>query len=113
LGTAVMWIYEKELAARKLRARSKQELASRSITDQFIIGSLVYNSGILFPEERLEMIERFASGAYLARLSKENEKKRWPLPLFEPVDARRRLLAEGYPEQATSWSAVYHVLQRY
>ena len=59
------------------------------------------------------MIERFASGAYLARLSKENEKKRWPLPLFEPVDARRRLLAEGYPEQATSWSAVYHVLQRY
>jgi hypothetical protein len=113
LGTAVMWIYEKELAAKKLRARDKKELSARSVTEQFIIGSLVYNSGILFSDDRVRMVERFASAEYLAEVSKKNAKSRWPLPLFPVKDARRLLLAEDYPEQMTSWNAIYHILQRY
>lgn len=113
LGTAVMWLYEKELAANALRARNKQELSARSVRDQFIIGSLMYNSGLLFSEERVQQIAGFSSAAYLWRVSQNNAKSRWLLPLFEPKSARALLLADDYPQQETSWSAVYHVLQRY
>jgi hypothetical protein len=40
--------------------------------------------------------------------------KRPRLPVYPPAEAKMRLDAgEPYPRQLTSWSAVYHVLQRY
>ncbi|MHB8877690.1 MAG: hypothetical protein ACYC8T_28700 [Myxococcaceae bacterium] len=113
-GTALMYQYEKQLAAAKLAAAGRGALEARSLDEQFIIASLVYNSGILFSAERIEAIRTFSSGAYLEELSRNSSSKRWPLPVFTPAGALERLRAgAGYPVQPTSWSAVYHVLQRY
>ncbi len=114
LGTAVMWVYEKELCAAKLLAEGRTPLQVRSLDEQFILGSLVYNSGLVFSEERLGMIRTFRTGDYLAQVSQASAKKRWALPVAG-VQASRTLLSGGdaYPDQPTSWSAVYHVLQRY
>ena len=62
LGTAVMYLYEKEIAEDKLKAEGRASLKGRSLDEQFIAASLVYNSGILFVEERFAMIENFSSG---------------------------------------------------
>ncbi len=114
LGTAVMWVYEKDLCAAKLLGEGRTPLQDRPLDEQFILGSLVYNSGLVFSEERLEMIRTFRTGDYLAQVSQASAKKRWPLPV-SGVQASRKLLSGGdaYPDQPTSWSAVFHVLQRY
>lgn len=114
LGTAVMWLYEKDIAEQKLAAEGRPSLVRMSLDEQFVTASLVYNSGILFSEERVKQILAFDTGAYLAETSERSAAKRPRLPVAEPraIDA---LLAAGLPlpAQPTSWNAVYHVLQRY
>lgn len=114
LGTAVMWLWEKELAAGKLQRAQRPALAGRPLDEQFIIGSLVYNSGLAFDDRRVDQIRRFDTAAYLAEISRANRARRAELPVLPPQPALAALLEEGsYPEQPTSWSAVYHILQRY
>ncbi len=114
LGTAVMWLYEKDIAEKKLAAEGRPSLSKMSPDEQFVVSSLVYNSGILFSDERVKQILAFETGAYLAETSERSATKRPRLPVMTPagVDA---LLASGspLPEQRTSWNAVYHILQRY
>ncbi|MFL5321218.1 MAG: hypothetical protein ACJ790_16275 [Myxococcaceae bacterium] len=68
-ATAFMWLYEKDLAATKLKARDGTELMKLPLEDQFIYGSLVYNSGVLFSAERVTQVKSFDTGAYLFCLS--------------------------------------------
>lgn len=113
-ATALMWLYEKELCATKLKARDGTELMKLPLEDQFIYGSLVYNSGLLFAAERVTQIKSFETAAYLADVSAQNARKRGALPVHPPEAAKAQLLEEReYPDQPTTWSAVYHVLQRW
>lgn len=113
-ATTVMWVYEKELAAKKLRAAGRKPLHEMALDEQFIVTSLMYNSGLVFGSDRVEALRRFETAAYLFKASKDNEKKRWPLDVLTPREAMKALLETGeYPDQPTSWNAVYHVLQRY
>ncbi|MBW2258082.1 MAG: hypothetical protein JRI25_26260 [Deltaproteobacteria bacterium] len=113
-GTALMWLWEKEIAAGKLAAIGAAPMESRSAPQQFIIGSLVYNSGLLHNSERWTMIEELSSGEWLARTSERNAKRRWALNVLPPARATSWLAGGGqYPEQPTAWLAAYHVLQRY
>lgn len=112
-GTAVMWVFEKKIAARKLRRASRPALRERPLDAQLILSSLVYNSGLLFSEQRIEAIRTFETGAYLARVSDKNKARRWPLPVLPPRESLTQLIEHGYPQQPTSWAAVYHIFQRY
>lgn len=113
-ATALMWLYEKELAAAKLKARDDTDLMSLPLEDQFIYGSLVYNSGLLFSAERVKQVKTFDTGDYLFGVSDQNAGRRNRLPVSPPSRAKSELLSErDYPDQLTSWSAVYHVLQRW
>ena len=80
--------------------------------EQFISTSLLYNSGILFSKERVERIRDFATGDYLSEVNSGS--KRPKLSVDSP-EMSIELLKQGQsiPRQLTSWSAVYHVLQRY
>jgi hypothetical protein len=113
-GTAAMWVWEKQIAERKLLANGRASLSKRPLDEQFVIASLVYNSGILFDESTITKIRKLDAGDYVYELSEKTKAKRWPLPV-RPATASLKLLLSGgaYPEQPTSWSAVYHVLQRY
>jgi len=114
VGTALMWIWEKEIAARKLVASDRAPMAERGLDEQFIIGSLVYNSGILHSESSARSIARFATGERVHRDSESNAHRRPRLNLLPPSGLLAELLSEGqYRSQPTSWLAVYHVLQRY
>jgi len=114
LGTVVMWLWEKERAVGKLQRARRTPLASRPLDEQFIIGSLVYNSGLAFDDRRVDQIRRFDTASYLAEISRANRERRSELPVQPPQPALAALLADGgYPDQPTSWSAVYHILQRY
>lgn len=113
LGTVLMYVYEKRLCERKLRNAGRRSLSARPLDEQFVLASLVYNSGLLFSEVRVRMILRFGTGAYLDEVSKKNAKTRWPLPVRAPKAALRAFVDERYPHQPTSWAAVYHILQRY
>lgn len=76
--------------------------------------SLVYNSGILFADERAKQIMAFDTATYLVETSEKNAATRPRLPVIGP-DAADALLGRGetLPRQPTSWNAVYHILQRY
>ena len=114
LGTALMWTYEKERTETLLRQAHRPGLESRPLEDQYILASLVYNSGVLFDDARLAQLRRFDTGRYLAGVSQANARTRSALPVMPPPDALTGLLASGdYPVQLTSWSTVYHVLQRW
>jgi hypothetical protein len=114
LGTAVMYLYEKDLAEQKLRADNRPSLRAAPLDEQFVVASLVYNSGILFADERAKQILAFDTAAYLRDISERSAPKRPRLPVLSAAEADA-WLAEGkaLPEQPTSWNAVYHVLQRY
>ncbi len=113
-GTAAMWVWEKQIAERKLLASGRTSLSKRPLDEQFVIASLVYNSGILFDESTITKIKKLDAGDYVFELSEKTKAKRWPLPVRPAVASLKLLLSGGaYPEQPTSWSAVYHVLQRY
>ena len=118
LGTAVMYLYEKDIAAKKRLAEKLPPLKTLSLDAQFVQTSLVYNSGILFSEERVKQMMAFDTGTYLSETSEAtatragNPRPRLPVILPEAADT---LLSEGksLPQQPTSWNAVYHVMQRY
>ncbi|MDP1822210.1 MAG: hypothetical protein Q8L48_03180 [Archangium sp.] len=113
-GTAAMWVWEKRIAERKLLAKGRASLGKRPLDEQFVIASLVYNSGILFDESTIAGIRKLDTGASLHELSEKTKAKRWPLPVLPPKSGLQLMLGGGvYPEQPTSWSAVYHVLQRH
>lgn len=112
-GTAIMWLWEKELAAAELAERG-QRLHTRDPHDQFILGSLVYNSGILHSRSTHRAIRDFSTGTYLWERSEANAHRRPRLNLLAPGPLLDEVLEVGtYREQPTSWLAVYHVLQRY
>jgi hypothetical protein len=48
IGTALMCLYEKELAAQKLQQIDGTQLEQLSLDEQFVVASLVYNSGLIF-----------------------------------------------------------------
>jgi hypothetical protein len=114
-GTAVMYLDEKEVAAELLRrADPPVRLHTLPLDRQFVVASLVYNSGILFSDERVEQILSFATADYLAEVNLTHRGKRAWLPVRGPADAEAHLIAgDPLPRQLTSWNAVYHVLQRY
>ena len=114
LGTLVMYIWEKEICERELAEAGRAPLQSRSLTRQFILSSLVYNSGILFSESRMRQIERFDTADYLFSVSEKNAESRWRLPVVPPGRGLNLLVDHGdYWRQPTSWSTVSNVLQRY
>jgi hypothetical protein len=114
LGTAVMYLREKTIAEKKRRAEGRAPLNTLPLDEQYVQASLVYNSGILFADERVKQIMAFDTAAYLFETSKKSAAKRKKLPVLSP-DAADALLERGepVPPQPTSWSAVYHILQRY
>ena len=81
---------------------------------QFVITSLVYNSGLFFSAERVDQILRFETADYLVSVNEANKGAKPQLPVLAAEEAKRQLIAGGsIPAQPTSWNAVYHVLQRY
>jgi hypothetical protein len=114
LGTAIMYLFEKEVTA-ELRARnSLPMLATLPLERQFVSTSLVYNAGLLFTEDRIDQILRHDTGAYLAEVNVLNAGKRPLLPIPTPSGFPPWLEAgDPIPQQLTSWNAIYHVSQRY
>ncbi len=114
LGTAVMYLWEKAIAEEKRCADGRPSLSTLSLDEQFVQASLVYNSGVLFADERAKQIMAFDTAIYLVETSEKSAPKRPKLPVMSPEDADA-LLARGdaLPRQPTSWNAVYHILQRY
>ncbi len=113
-GTAAMWVWEKQIAERKLLAKGRPSLGTRPLDEQFVIASLVYNSGILFDESTISGIRKLDTGGSVYELSEKSKVKRWALPVLPARSALQLILGgNDYPEQLTSWSAVYHVLQRH
>lgn len=114
LGTAVMYLWEKVITEEKRRADGRPSLATLTLDEQYVQASLVYNSGILFADERARQIMAFDTAAYLFETSEKSAPKRPKLPVLTP-EAADALLERGdaLPSQPTSWNAVYHILQRY
>ena len=113
-GTALMYLDEKAHAAALLRDRDGGRLSSLPPDRQLVITSLVYNSGILFSDERIDQILSFSTADYLADTNDQNRGQRPPLPVLRPAQREASLVAgEPMPTQHTSWNAVYHVLQRH
>ena len=131
-AVALMYLYEKELAAGKLANKRKArggeadgepwptyDLAALTLDEQFVLASLVFNTGMLFSPAWSRAIQGFGTVQRLHALSRENASKKgndWrpPLPIpASPGEAFRELAARGYPRQPTAWQGAYHVLQRY
>lgn len=129
VANALMVLFEKENAARKLRSRAAEEgseggwrsgrMADYTMREQFILTSLVFNTGSLFSWSWIESIRDFSGLERLHAVSEKNAAKRgseWRRRL--PIDpsseaAFGRLTEWGYREQPTSWQGAYHILQRY
>jgi hypothetical protein len=131
-AVALMYLYEKELAAGKLANRREarggetdgdswptHDLAALPLDEQFVLASLVFNTGMLFSPAWSDAILDFRTVRRLHALSRENASKKgndWrpPLPVpASPGEAFGELAARGYPRQPTAWQGAYHVLQRY
>jgi hypothetical protein len=114
LGTAVMYLWEKAITEQKRREGGRPSLNTLSLDEQYVQTSLVYNSGILFAEERAKQIMAFDTANYLVETNQKVAGKRPALPVMKPEEADALLeRGEALPLQPTSWSAVYHILQRY
>lgn len=113
-GTAVMWVWEKRIADRKLRAEGRPAMHTYDRRTQFVLASLVYNSGLIHSPSRPAQVQRYALADHLAGLAaKHNGSRPW-LPVEHPAASVDQLLERlEYPEQPTSWIALYHILQRY
>ena len=112
-GTALMWVWEKEIAARKSATSGYGALHEMPAREQFIVGSLVYNSGLLHSPLRWQQIRDFDAAQVIWDKSEANATKHWRLEVYEPPHILREIAAQGYPDQGTAWLAMYHVLQRY
>lgn len=85
-----------------------------SLDEQLIVGSLAYNSGLTFAPRSRASIKSFATGEQLSPTSTPNARTCGLLPVLTSSIVLTRVRAGGgYPAQPTSWSAMYHVLQRY
>lgn len=114
VGTAMMWLWEKELAAGKLNAEGRRPLHERDRATQFVIGSLVYNSGLIHAESTIAALVGLETGKYLFERSEANAARRPRLNLLAPPALLVEVLeGGGYRQQDTSWVGVYHVAQRY
>ncbi|MEN0066195.1 MAG: hypothetical protein AAGA48_28900 [Myxococcota bacterium] len=114
VATALIWSWELERTDRELRDAGRPALMDRSRAGRFIAGALIYNSGELHDESTHELIRRFETGDYLYETSERNADRRPRLNLVSPTRLRAEWLSDqGYRSQPTTWSAVYHVLQRY
>ncbi len=114
VATALMWIWEKRIAQRKLAATGRKPLHDRPLDEQFILGSLVYNSGLIHDRGRQRLIRGFDTGESLFATSERNAHRRARLDVVTPEVALEELLqGQGYRDQQTSWLAVYHILQRW
>lgn len=114
LGTSVMYLWEKAITEQKRSEEGRPSLNSLSLDEQYVQTSLVYNSGILFSDARVAQIMNFDTAEYLVELSEKSASKRPKLPVLNLSDADALLArGEALPSQTTSWSAVYHILQRY
>ncbi len=114
LATTLMYLFEKQLTHELRAAEGRSALAAMTLEEQFVTTSLVYNCGLLFSDERVRQILGFSTAGYLAQVNRDNAGKRPALPVLPTADAQARLAAgEPIPQQLTSWSAVYHVLQRW
>ena len=113
-GTALMYLWEKERAERLLAERGEPGLMGRTLDEQFVISSLVYNSGLLHASARWAHIQQFDTGADLHARSRANRHRRPELNLQSPAAQLSEWRSTGqYRPQYTSWLAVYHILQRY
>lgn len=114
LATAVMYLWEKVITDERRRTAGRQSLRDLPLGEQFVHSSLVYNSGILFSDERVKQMMAFDTAAYLAEISEKSAPKRPKLPVMTAAEADALLVrGEKLPMQSTSWNAVYHCLQRY
>lgn len=112
-GTAAMWVWEKRIAEQKLAAEERPSLSTRPLDEQFVITSLVYNSGILFNQKTIDAVRSLSTGDMMFELSERSKAKRWALPVMTSKRSLQWVLdGEEYPAQGTSWATVYHVLQR-
>jgi hypothetical protein len=113
-GTALMWIWEKELTAEALADAGRVPLAERDPATAFVHSSLVYNSGALHDEDTVAAIVASTEGPWIVARSDANAHRRDRLPVRSPEDTLRDLLGSAtYREQDTSWLAAYHIAQRY
>ena len=84
LGTAVMYLWEKAITEQKRKNEGRPSLASLSLDEQYVQASLVYNSGILFADERAKQIMEFSTATYLVETSEKAVSKRPKLPVLSP-----------------------------
>lgn len=115
VGTALMYLWEKQIAAKKLaKLYNELPLYKRPLDEQFIITSLVYNSGLLHSPKRWEMTKKFTTGNWLFATSERNAIKRWKINVATPKAALKSMRkGNNYLDQPTEWLSVYHILQRY
>lgn len=129
VANALMYLFEKENAERKLRVNFEQgegtgtwsspELMAASLEEQFVASSLVFNTGALFSWPWVRAIRDFDLVERLSRVSRKNSQQkgsafRPALPVPESTqDAFDEIRRSGYPKQPTSWQGGYHILQRY
>ncbi|MFH1463972.1 MAG: hypothetical protein ABIO70_06285 [Pseudomonadota bacterium] len=113
VGTALMWRWEKARAAADLIAGGRAPLHTRSPAAQLVVGSLVYNSGLVHDETTIEALLAGEAGSLLWERSDANAHRRPRLPLLPPRAQLSQVLRTAeVREQPTSWLAAYHVAQR-
>lgn len=114
LGTSIMYLWEKAIAEQLRRKEGSASLTTLSLDEQFVHASLVYNSGILFADERVKVIKAFETAAYLVEANNNATGKRKKLAIMS-IEEADALLERGdpLPDQPTRWSAIFHILQRY
>jgi hypothetical protein len=118
-GTAAMWLWEMEIASRRMAAEGRVPLHARTPAVRFVHASLVYNSGILHTEDTVAAIVALTCGPTIharseAALLRPPPQARPRLPVAPPADLLAEILTGApYRVQPTSWLASYHVAQRY
>lgn len=118
-GSAMMWVWEKRIAARKLASGGHEPFGTETAGSppgarDFVIGSLVYNSGLLHKPATWTAITGFSHVGPLAATAAKHNATHVELPVVSSKEALARFDAGlGYPDQPTSWIGAYHVLQRY
>ena len=114
VGTALMWVWEKRITQRKLLRDGRTPLQERPLAEQFVLGSFVYNSGLVHDAGREHQVIAFEGAARIVDISERNAHRRAVLAVTTPDQALAELATGmGYRQQPTSWLAVYHVLQRW
>ncbi|MFT7521177.1 MAG: MYXO-CTERM domain-containing protein, partial [Kiritimatiellia bacterium] len=116
VGTAVMWVWEKRIADRKLKENGRPAMHTYDATDQFILASLVYNSGLIHSPSRPAHVRNYTLANHLSGLAAKHNKSRRHahLPVLPASESLAQLLVDlDYPYQGTSWIALYHIQQRF